>query len=133
MPLVPEFKAAAWAEYHWPIQLFGDNNAFIRTQWSYNGDSVSIIEPISPDDANNPQFNNAAYTIGDLRFGIQADDWEASVFVNNITDERADLTHADGQFDWGAQQSADGREHHLRVFTNRPREFGVRYMKRWGD
>ena len=134
MPLVPEFKAAAWAEYHWPTELFGgDNNAFVRTQWSYNGDSVSIIEPISPEDANNPQFKNAAYTIGDLRFGIQGDDWEASIFVNNITDERADLTHADGQFDWGAQQAAEGREHHLRVFTNRPREFGVRYMKRWGD
>ena len=133
LPLVPEFKAAAWAEYHWPIKLFGNNNAFIRTQWSYNGDTVSIIEPISPEDGNNPQFTNSAYTIGDLRFGIQGDDWEASIFVNNLTDERADLTHADGQFDWGAQQIAEGREHHLRIFTNRPREYGIRYMKRWGD
>ncbi|MDX1480639.1 MAG: TonB-dependent receptor [Woeseiaceae bacterium] len=133
LPLVPEFKAAAWAEYHWPVQLFGNNNAFVRTQWSYNGDSVSIIEPISPDDANNPQFTNAAYTIGDLRFGLQGDDWEASIFINNITDERAELTHGDGQFEWAQSQSAEGRDHHLRLYTNRPREVGVRYMKRWGD
>lgn len=133
LPLVPEFKAAAWAEYHWPTKLFGNNQAFVRTQWSYNGDSVSILEPISPDVANNPQFINDAYVIGDLRFGVQGEDWEASIFVNNLTDERADLTHNDGQFEWGASQAAEGRDHHLRIFTNRPREIGVRYMKRWGD
>ena len=133
LPLVPEFKAAAWAEYHWPTQMFGGSNAYVRTQWSYSGDTVSILEPISQLDSPNPQFVNDAYTIGDLRFGLQGDDWEASIFVNNLTDERADLTHNDGQFEWGAAQTAEGRPHTLRVFTNRPREVGVRYMKRWGD
>lgn len=132
LPLVPEFKAAAWAEYRWPTELLGASSAFVRTQWSHHGDSVSIIEPISPLEANNPQFVNSAYTIGDLRFGLQGEDWEASLFINNLTDERAELTHADGNFDWGAQQVAEGREHHLRVFTNRPREFGIRYKKLWG-
>ncbi len=133
LPLVPEFKAAAWAEYHWPIEFMGQNNAFVRTQWSYNGDSVSILEPLSPADSPNPQFVNDAYAIGDLRFGIQSENWEASIFVNNLTDERAELTHNDGQFDWGASNVASGRDHTLRVFTNRPREIGVRFMKRWGD
>jgi len=133
LPLVPEFKAAAWAEYHWPINFMGGDRAFFRTQWSYNGDTLSILEPLSPDESPNPQFTNDAYTIGDLRLGIQAEDWEASIFVNNVTDERAQLTHNDGQFDWGAAQISEGRPHSLRIFTNRPREFGVRYMKRWGD
>ena len=133
LPLVPKFKAAAWAEYHWPINFMGGDRAFVRTQWSYNGDTLSILEPLSPEESPNPQFTNDAYTIGDLRFGIQAEDWEASIFVNNLTDERAELTHNDGQFDWGAAQIAEGRLHSLRVFTNRPREFGIRYMKRWGD
>lgn len=133
LPLVPEFKAAAWAEYHWPIKFMGNNNAFLRTQWSYNGETLSVLEPISPDDSPNPQFVNDAYVIGDLRFGIQGEDWEASIFVNNLTDERADLTHNDGQFEYGAANIAEGRDHTLRVFTNRPREVGVRYMKRWGD
>jgi outer membrane receptor protein involved in Fe transport len=133
LPLVPEFKAAAWAEYHFPINFMGNNDAFFRTQWSYNGETLSILEPISPDESPNPQFVNDAYTIGDIRFGIQAEDWEASIFVNNVTDERAKLTHNDGQFDWGAASIADNRAHNLRIFTNRPREIGVRYMKRWGD
>ena len=32
-----------------------------------------------------------------------------------------------------AAQLAEGREHHMNVFVNRPRELGVRFMKRWGD
>lgn len=133
LPLVPKVKAAAWAEYHWPIEFMGNNNAFLRTQWSYNGDSVSIIEPVSPAEDSNPQFINEAYLIGDLRFGITGDDWEASIFVNNLTDERAQMTHNDGQWEWGAANVAEGRAHTQRIFTNRPREIGVRYMKRWGD
>ncbi len=133
LPLVPEFKAAAWAEYRWPIEFLGNNNAFIRTQWSYSGDSVSIIEPISPEESSNPQFINDAYVIGDLRFGISADDWEASIFVNNLTDERAQFTHNDGQWEYGASNVAEGRAHTQRIFTNRPLEVGVRFMKRWGD
>ncbi len=133
MPLVPEFKAAAWVEYHWPTQFLGANNAFIRTQWSYSGDSVSIIEPISPAESSNPQFINDAYLIGDLRFGITGDDWEASIFVNNLTDERAQFTHNDGQWEYGASNVAEGRAHTQRIFTNRPMEVGVRFMKRWGD
>ncbi|MGB5690626.1 MAG: TonB-dependent receptor [Woeseiaceae bacterium] len=133
LPLVPKFKSAAWAEYHWPVNFLGGNNAFVRTQWSYNGDSVSIIEPISPEESSNPQFINEAYVIGDLRFGIKGDDWEASIFINNLTDERAQMTHNDGQWEWGASNVAEGRDHTLRIFTNRPREAGVRFMKRWGD
>jgi len=71
--------------------------------------------------------------IGDLRFGISADDWEASIFVNNLTDERAQFTHNDGQWEYGAANVAEGREHTQRIFTNRPLEVGVRFMKRWGD
>ena len=38
-----------------------------------------------------------------------------------------------GQYEWAAAQMAEGREHIQRVFTNRPLEFGIRYMKRWGN
>ena len=131
LPIVPKYKAAAWIEYHWPIQFMGQNNAFIRTQWSHSGDTLNILEPL-PDDDPNPQLVNAAYTIGDLRFGLQSETWEASLFINNLTDERAEYTHNTGQFEHGASSVAEGRAHVARVFTNRPREIGVRFMKRWG-
>jgi iron complex outermembrane recepter protein len=133
LPVVPEFKAAAWAEYHWPVDWNGQKDAFIRTQWSYTGDTLNILEPLSPGDDPNPQFKNAAYAIGDIRAGITGEDWEVSVFINNLTDERAEYTHADGLFDWGASSVADGRPRLSTIYTNRPREFGIRYMKRWGD
>lgn len=131
LPFVPEFKAAAWAEYHWPVNFMGPNNAFVRTQWSYSGDTLNILEPL-PNTDPNPQIVNAAYVIGDVRFGLQSETWEASVFINNVTDERAQYTHNTGQFEYGASNVAEGRPHLARIFTNRPREFGLRYMKRWG-
>jgi outer membrane receptor protein involved in Fe transport len=131
LPLVPEFKAAAWAEYHWPVQIFGSSDAFVRTQWSHSGKTVNILEPIALTDAN-PQLTNAAYTIGDVRFGLTGETWEASVFINNVADERAQYTNNTGQYEWGMGNVAEGRPHVARIFTNRPREVGIRYTKRWG-
>lgn len=131
LPIVPEFKASAWAEYHWPVNWFGAYNAFVRTQWSYSGDTYNILEPLPTTDPN-PQSKNAAYTIGDLRFGLQGETWDASVFINNITDERAQYTINTGQFEYGAATLSEGRPHTARIFTNRPREMGVRFTKRWG-
>ena len=132
LPLVPDYKAAAWLEYNRPSSLFGSEEFFVRTQWSVSGDSVNILEPL-PSDHPNRQFDVDGYTIGDLRAGLIGQDWQFDVFVNNITDERATYTINTGQYEWAAAQLAEGRMHHQTLFTNRPLEFGVRYMKRWGD
>ena len=131
LPLVPSSKGSMWLEYSTPVDMFGGEDFFIRTQWSYSGDSVSVLQPRGFDDAN-PQFYNPSYTIGDLRMGFIGEDWQFDVFINNLTDERAIFTSQDGLFEWGAAQIAEGRMHHQTIFTNRPREVGVRYMKRWG-
>lgn len=132
LPLVPSSKASAWLEYHQPVELFGADDFFIRTQWSYTGDSLSFLEPLPTSDPN-PQVHTPSYTIGDLRMGIIGEDWQFDVFVNNLTDERAQYTVQTGLFEWSAAQLAEGREHHQTAFTNRPREVGVRFMKRWGE
>jgi outer membrane receptor protein involved in Fe transport len=129
LPLVPEFKASAWAEYHWTL-MDGSYDASLRTQWSYSGDTLNMLEPI-PLTNPNPQLTNASYTIGDLRFSISRDDWQASVFINNLTDERAQYTINTGQYEWGMANLAEGRPHLQRIFTSRPREFGVQFTKRW--
>lgn len=132
LPLVPKSKGAAWAEFRKPVQLFGGTDFFVRTQWSFTGDSVTILDPRGLDDPN-PQFKSPSYTIGDLRFGISADDWQVDLFVNNLTDERATYTTGTGSFEWSAGQTVEGRAHHRTLFTARPREVGLRFMKRWGD
>jgi outer membrane receptor protein involved in Fe transport len=133
LPLTPDYKAAAWAEYHRPTSLLGADNYFVRLQWSFTGDSVSRLEPLSLDTPT-PQFVNPGYNIGDIRVGLVGDDWQVDLFVNNLTDERAIYSYSSGPpIIYQAAQIAEGRLHHLDQYVNRPREFGVRYMKRWGD
>ena len=132
LPIVPSYKASAWLEYSSPTNLFGAQDWYFRTQWSYTGDSFNILEPIELTDAN-PQFKNPSYTIGDIRVGLMGEDWEAALFINNVTDERAQYTVGTGQMEWAAAQTIEGRAHHSSVYTNRPTEIGVRFMKRWGD
>lgn len=133
LPLTPAFKTSGWVEYHWPTSLLGADDFFVRAQWSLTGDSLNRLEALSPLDEPNAQFVNPSYSIGDIRVGLVGEDWQVDVFVNNLTDERARYTHGTGQYLWGSAQRAEGREHQQNVYTNRPREFGVRYMKRWGD
>lgn len=132
LPLVPEFTGSAWVEYRRPTDLLGAHDFFVRTQWSYNGDVLNILDPRGLDDPN-PQFKTPAYTIGDLRAGIVGEDWQFDVFVNNLTDERAIYTIQPDLFEWAAAQLSEGRTHHQTRYVSRPLEFGVRYMKRWGN
>jgi outer membrane receptor protein involved in Fe transport len=133
LPLVPDYKASAWIEYRMPTSLLGGEEFFVRTQWSRTGDSLNLLEPLDPATEPNGQFRIPGYTIGDIRAGIVGDDWQVDVFVNNVTDERAQYTYNTGEYEWGMAQLAEGRPHHQSVYVNRPLEFGVRYMKRWGD
>lgn len=132
LPLVPTAKASGWAEYRQPATLFGSDEFFIRTQWSYTGDSLNRLEPYG-DDTPNPQTKSASYTIGDVRMGIVGADWQVDVFVNNVTDERAVYTVLTQNMEWAAAQTQDGRPHHKTQYVSRPREVGIRFMKRWGD
>ncbi len=131
LPVTPEVKGSAWLDYTNPVQLFGGTEFFARLQASYTGDSLNRLNP-SGLDTPNPQFNTPSYSIADIRFGVRGESWEVSMFLNNITDERAIYTIDDGLFEWGMASQQDGRAHVQRAYTNRPREFGLRYTKSWG-
>ena len=90
------------------------------------------MEALTLYDGPTPQILQPSYNIGDLIFGVDHDSWNLQLFINNLTDERAIYTTQNGLFEWGAAQTAEGRDHHQTVFTNRPREAGIRFMKRWG-
>ena len=132
LPVTPEVKGSMWLDYIDPVDWFGGTEFFSRLQASYTGDSVSILEPRSTEDSPNPQFNTASYTIADIRVGLRGRSWEVSLFLNNITDERAIYTINDGLMEWGMASQKDGRAHLQRAYTNRPREFGLRYTQSWG-
>jgi iron complex outermembrane receptor protein len=124
LPLSPEFKGAMYAQYDWPVDWFNAHNAWIRLQWSYTGDMLNQVEPITLDDGPSPQIKQPSHNIGDLRFGIDAANWSMQLFINNITDERAVLFANPYEFDYFFGRS--------RVSVNRPREFGIRWIQRFG-
>jgi outer membrane receptor protein involved in Fe transport len=130
LPNVPEYKASVWGEYGWPVSLFGADRAYLRAQWSFTGETFNVLQSV---EFANPRERNPEYNIGDVRFGIQGEDWDVAVFVNNVTDERAQYTIETGLFEHSFANLAEGREHIARIYTNRPREWGIRYSKRWGD
>jgi iron complex outermembrane receptor protein len=132
LPLSPEAKGSAWLDYVTPTQWLGSEETFMRLQVSHTGDSINKLDPDGLDTAN-PQLSNPAYTIADFRVGIRGSTWELSMFVNNITDERAVYTNGTGQMNWSASSVEDGRDHFLKQYTNRPREIGIRFAKGWGD
>ncbi|MFT5710355.1 MAG: iron complex outermembrane receptor protein [Halioglobus sp.] len=128
LPNTPDWTGAAWASYNFPVPIAAANG-YVRLQWSYSGERLSNLEPSTSE--TYPQFEMAAYDIGDLTVGLQGDTWELSLFVNNVTDERAIFGHS--RQGGGTQENTnDGRFEVNQVYTNRPREYGIRVVKRWG-
>jgi hypothetical protein len=107
-------------------------SGFARLQWSFQGETLSNLEHRSTsDDEPNPRWKNSAFNIGDFSIGLRNETWEASLFLNNIKNERARYQTGWGLFEWAAASVQDGRAHTVRYTTNRPREFGVRLIYRW--
>jgi len=131
LPLTPEIKASAWADFTTPSRFMGSEEAFLRFQVSYTGDSVNKLEPDGLD-APNPQLTNESFAIADIRGGFRGQSWELALFINNVTDERATYTYGTAQMLWAAASVQNGLDHWQSKATNRPTEIGIRYMKRWG-
>ena len=132
---MPDFQGSAWGSYSWPVRFVQGGEMFIRGQMSYRGDTHTALVPRGLD-THSPSFDTDAYTIADLRVGLIGDNgaWEIDVFVNNVTDERAQVwvggSENNKEYQWGRTGEY---EHFQRVYTNRPREYGVRFISRWGN
>lgn len=132
LPNVPEVKGSAWATYSWPMSAVG-GEAFIRAQYSHTGDSLNILRENSTGSAN-PQLTNHAYSILDINMGLVAGSgWEVNLFVKNVTDERAELFNGVGFMEAPFSSVQDGIDGWGRIYTNRPREYGIRFKMSWGD
>lgn len=134
LPNSPEFKMAGWLDYTWNTN-FIPGQAFARLQVSHTGDSLNQLTA-SQNFASgaNPLVKTPSFTITDLRFGLVMDNgWQVDLFVNNLTDERAQYSEASGFFELPFSSTQDGRTGISRIYTNRPQEFGIRLSKTWSD
>ena len=113
LPFSAEEKGAVWLEYTFPWELAG-GRFYGRYQWTYNGDVLNGIDTVDSDPTVQP-----SYKISDLKFGLEADDWEVYAYIDNLGNERAIL------FD---QDSAPPGT----ITINTPRTWGIGFTKTWG-
>ena len=131
LPNTPDLTAAAWASYTWPVSFVPGGQMTLSTSYSYRGESTNVFIPV-PETGANPSFTNEAYHWLGARLALYSSesDWQIDMFVNNLTNERADYWHGTGNFEWQFSRTNEYDRYH-RVWTNRPREFGVRFAKWW--
>ena len=117
LPNVPEITASAFVDVSWPV--LADAMASVHANLRYQDEQATrlITEAVS-DGAP-----VGSYTILNLRVGIDWEKWGIQLFVNNLTDERAELGLGQGSisnFDFPNVRT-----------VNRPRTFGVALRTRF--
>jgi len=134
LPLVPENKGSLWLTWSTPAAIAGAQYKYVRFQASTQSGIINKLEQDSLNSSANPQIRVPGYKVMDIRAGLQGENWEIAAYINNLTDERAQYTWSTGDFGWAqASSKPGGRERTMDVYTNRPREIGIRYMRRWGN
>lgn len=135
MPSVPEFQFTASGTYNWPVSAALEG--FVTGSYQYVGDrytqvadQVSGFGTFTVRGFGSPSITTftfdpllPSYSMANLRAGVRGENWEAAVFVNNLTDESARL---------GLDQER-GRVARVGFLTNPPRTFGVTFRRSFGD
>lgn len=119
LPSVPEWKFNLNTRYGFNMM---DMPAYAQLAYAYVGESYDslFVHPVG-DDSVDLREEQASYSILNLSAGFDAEGWGLDVYVNNLTDERAEITRgAQGGSSWDST-----------ITTNRPRTIGVKYKMRF--
>lgn len=104
LPLTPKLQANIRVNYYWQ---FAQYNANWQLGLQYAGQSWSSV-------VAQERERQADYTLVNFSLKIKKDTWSVKLFVDNLTDRRADLF-------------INNQDYIRRVTTNRPRTFGVSF------
>jgi iron complex outermembrane receptor protein len=133
LPTSPEFQASASATYSWPFNATMEG--FANFTFQHVGSSFTQLADQEPGvgcvgcpgapgffNFGNPTITSftfdpelPSYQIGNLRFGLKKDAWEAALYVNNVWDERAFLS----------LDRERGFRARVGYLTNMPRTYGL--------
>jgi len=127
LPDVADWTFNASGEYGRPLPWM-DLRGYIFVNVNYTGESAADFNPflldintLEPTATPNTSFNKQGdYAIVDLRVGVEAQDWSASLFLDNVFDEKGP-THI---FEDGTFRLDPGLN-----FIERPRTFGIKFDK----
>ncbi|MDG1827110.1 MAG: TonB-dependent receptor, partial [Henriciella sp.] len=108
LPNIPKLKLALTGKYEFD---FMGMDAFAQGSYRYVGEQYNDLFVAA-------RQKQDAYSIVNVSTGIDRDNWGASLYVTNLTDERAELNRNAATFD-------------ERITTNRPRTVGVSFYQRF--
>ena len=111
LPGTPDINAAVSAQRTFPL---GNWDGFARLDYTYTGDSTTTFNEMSVrGGGESSHFELDAYGLLNLRFGVQSGSWGATFYVDNATDEMAELL-------------TDNAAFVTRTTRNRPRTIGLK-------
>ena len=133
LPTVPKLQAAAALTYQWPMMnswlaSVTTTYQYVGTHFTQVGDQAAGFGTVnllsfSPNNIGGPYTQNFftfnpeldAYSIANVRFGLSDGHYDLAAYVNNVTDEEAQL----------ALDQERGTRARVGYLTNQPRTFGV--------
>ena len=104
LPLSPDEQVSLRVRYE---MSGGRYDYWIQPSLSYSSDTISHL-------LLQESVDQSSYTLVNLSIGVQYDQWRTELYVNNLTDERAELWH-------------NLQDDIPRITTNRPRTVGLRF------
>ncbi len=110
IPNVPEWTVSTSAHYSFPV--FDGLSGVIRGELLYRGSTATQFRPSNP-----AYLELDAYTLLNLRGGIEADTWSVNLFIENVFDTLAE------------QDKILTSSGAISVFSVRPRTIGVYAQK----
>ncbi len=124
LPTTPRFKGNLTARYEFPLAGF---QAFAQGSLVHQTSAPSALMPAD----NDLLGTQDGYTLADFSFGIERDAYAFELFVDNATDERAELfRYAEcATYSPGAKVPLCGPQPY--IVTNRPRTIGLKFSQRF--
>ena len=90
LPIVPDIQASVNVTYSFANQMFG-GEPYLLARFAHTGESVNSLAGLESSNFIVPVRNHDAWSTVDLQYGIESDSWSVSLFVDNVTDENAQL------------------------------------------
>ncbi|MEM7277072.1 MAG: TonB-dependent receptor [Pseudomonadota bacterium] len=118
LPIVPDWKASVNVNYSIPQEILGGQPYFFAS-YNYTGESINSLAGIESNEFSSPIRTQANWATLDISMGVETDNWAAAIYVDNVTDEKAELFF-------------NNRFNQQRLSTNRPRTLGVNFRYAFG-
>ncbi|MDJ0655844.1 MAG: TonB-dependent receptor [Xanthomonadales bacterium] len=119
LPIVPDVKANLNLTYSIPTKLWGGDPYFLA-RFTHTGESINSLAGIESIEFSSPILEQDSWQTLDLQFGVETDKWTVSAFIDNVTDEEAQLFF-------------NNRWAQTRLSVNQPRTIGVNFRYRFSN